>query len=142
MCLNETYSKVHIGKYLSDIFPIQNGLKQRDALSPLHFNFALEYGMRKIHENQMGLKLLAYADVNLLQDNIDTIKENTETVIDASKEVGIEINVDKIKLMLLSSPVCRSKSEHKNSKQIVCKCVTVKIYGNDSNKSKFDPGGH
>jgi hypothetical protein len=43
MCLNETYSKVRIGKHLSDSFPIQNGLKQWDALSPLLFNFALEY---------------------------------------------------------------------------------------------------
>jgi hypothetical protein len=34
MCLNETYSKVHIGKHLSDSFPIQNGLKQGDVLSP------------------------------------------------------------------------------------------------------------
>jgi hypothetical protein len=37
MSLNETYSKVRIGKYLSDNFPIQSGLKQRDALSPLFF---------------------------------------------------------------------------------------------------------
>jgi hypothetical protein len=41
MCLDETYSKVRIGKHLSDSFPIQNGLKQGDALSPLLFNFAL-----------------------------------------------------------------------------------------------------
>jgi hypothetical protein len=46
MCLNETYSKVHIGKHLYS-FPIQNGLKQGDALSPLLFNFALEYAIRK-----------------------------------------------------------------------------------------------
>jgi hypothetical protein len=43
MCLNETYSQVHIAKHLSDSFPIQNGLKQGDALSPLLFNFALEW---------------------------------------------------------------------------------------------------
>jgi hypothetical protein len=48
MCLNEAYSKVHIRKHLSDSFSIQNGLKQGDALSPLLFNFALEYAIRKV----------------------------------------------------------------------------------------------
>jgi hypothetical protein len=47
MCLNETYNKVHIGKHFSDTFPIQNGLKQGDTLSPLLFTFALEYAIRK-----------------------------------------------------------------------------------------------
>jgi hypothetical protein len=42
--------------------------------------------------------------VNLLGDNIDTIKKNMETLIDASKEVGLEINVEKTKYMLLSRP--------------------------------------
>jgi hypothetical protein len=51
MCLNETYTKVRIGKHLSDSFPIQNGLKQGDALSPLLSNFALEYSIGKVQEN-------------------------------------------------------------------------------------------
>jgi hypothetical protein len=50
MCLNETYSKVRIGKYLSDSFPIQNGIKQGGFLSPLLFNFALECAIRKVQE--------------------------------------------------------------------------------------------
>jgi hypothetical protein len=50
MCLNETYSKVHTGQYLSDSSPIQNGLKQGDALSPLLSNFALEHSIRKTRE--------------------------------------------------------------------------------------------
>jgi hypothetical protein len=84
-------------------------LKQGDALSPLLFNFALEYANRKVQLNQMVLKLngthhlLAYTDdVNLLGGNIDTIKKNVETLIDASKEVGLEVNVEKTKYMLLS----------------------------------------
>jgi len=39
MCLIETYSRVHVGKHLSDMFPMKNGLKQGDALLPLLFNF-------------------------------------------------------------------------------------------------------
>jgi hypothetical protein len=51
----------------------------------------------------MGYQLLAYTDdVNLLGDNIDTIKKNMEILIDVSKEVGLEINVEKTKYMLVS----------------------------------------
>jgi retron-type reverse transcriptase len=102
MCLNETCCKVRIGKHLSDSFTTQNGVKQGDALSPLLFNFALEYVIRKVQETQVGLKLngthhlLAYADdVNLLGDNINAINKNKKSLIDASKEFGLEINADR-----------------------------------------------
>jgi hypothetical protein len=52
MCLNETYGKIRIGKHLSGNFPIQNVLKQGDALSPLLFNFALEYAIRKVQKTR------------------------------------------------------------------------------------------
>jgi retron-type reverse transcriptase len=82
--------KVHISKQLYDCFPFENGLKQGDALSPLLFNFALEYAIRNVQENQVGLKLngthqiLAYADdVNLLCDHINTINKITKLLQNA-----------------------------------------------------------
>jgi hypothetical protein len=76
------HSHKAIEKYLSDNFPIEISLKQGDALSPMHYNFALEYAFRKVHENQVGLKLngthqlLVYADdVNLPGDDIRYSKE-------------------------------------------------------------------
>jgi hypothetical protein len=98
---------------LSDKFPIQNGLKQGDALSLQLFNFALEYAIRKVQEKPDGIpQLLVYADdANLLGDNINTIKKNTGTLIDASKEVDLEVKTEKTKYMLpLFSPDCRVKS--------------------------------
>jgi hypothetical protein len=91
-----------------DKFPIRNGLKQGDALSSLLLNFALEYAIRRVKENQEGLKLngthkrLAYADdVNIVGENIDTIK-NIEAVLAANKKIVLEVNPEETKHMLIS----------------------------------------
>jgi hypothetical protein len=51
ICLKNTVKSV---KHLSDSFPIQNGLKQGDALSPVLFNIAAGYAIRKVQKNQVG----------------------------------------------------------------------------------------
>jgi hypothetical protein len=73
---------------LYDAFSIQNGLKQENALLPLFCNFALEFPIQEVQENQQGLELsgthqfLVYADdLNLLNENVNTVKKNTETII-------------------------------------------------------------
>jgi hypothetical protein len=57
MCLNESYSRVRIGKQMSDVFSIKNGLKQGDVLSPLPIKSVLGYAIRRLEVNQGGLKL-------------------------------------------------------------------------------------
>jgi hypothetical protein len=52
MCLSETYSRVWVDKNLSDMFPVRNVLKQEGALSPLLFNFALEYVISRVWVNK------------------------------------------------------------------------------------------
>jgi hypothetical protein len=122
MCLNETYSRVRIGKYLSDMFPITNGLKQGDALSLLLFNFALIYSIRRVQVNKDGLKLngthkrLVYADdVNTLGGSVNIIKKNKEALIAASREIGLQVKADKTKYMVMSRDQNARGSQNINS---------------------------
>ena len=82
---------------------------QGDALKPLLFNFALEYGISRVQVNQDGLKLngthrlLVYAnDSNKLGGSIHAVKEKAEALIVASKENGLEVNVDKTNYVVCS----------------------------------------
>ena len=102
LCLTESYCRVWVGKNLSNMFPIRNGLKQGDALLPLLFNFALEYAIRWVQVNQDGLKLtgthqlLVYADdVNVLGGSVRTIQENADALVVAGGQIGLEVNADK-----------------------------------------------
>ena len=79
------------------------------ALLPLFFNFAFKYAIRRVQANQEGLKLngtcqlLVYADdVNILGGSIHTIQNNTEALVITSKELGLEVNAEKTKCMVMS----------------------------------------
>jgi hypothetical protein len=73
---------------------IKNVLKKGDVLSPMYFNYFLEYAIRRVQVNKYSLKingtlqLLVYADdVNILGGSVHTIKVNRETLKVASKEI-------------------------------------------------------
>jgi hypothetical protein len=78
---------------------------------------------------------------DLLGDTIDTIKKNTQTLIEDSKEVGLDVNTEKTKYMLLSHHQNAGKN-HDKIGNMFWKCGRVQIFGNDDNKSKPDSGGN
>jgi hypothetical protein len=115
MCLNETDSRVRVGKNLSDKFTVQNGLKQGHALSPLLFNFSLECAIRRVQEKQDGLilngthQLSFYTDnVIIVGETIDTIQKNTKPLL------GMEVNPEKSKYMLMSR--CQNAGQRQSVK--------------------------
>ena len=80
-----------------------------DCLSPMLFNFALEHAIRRVRVNQDGLKpngkhqLLTYADdVHILAGSMHTVKENSEALVAATREIGLEVSADKSKYMVMS----------------------------------------
>jgi hypothetical protein len=93
--------------HIVNIYSIQNGLKEGDALSPSLLNFALEYANRRVQESYIGLELnrtrqlLVYAeDANLLRSNVDTTRK--KVLLDALKEDDLDVKTDKTMHMLVS----------------------------------------
>jgi len=78
------------------MFPINNGLKQGDALSSLLFNIAVEYAIRRVHVIQDGLKLIGTRQLLVYADDVNTILDgsvqNIGALLVASKETGLEVN--------------------------------------------------
>jgi hypothetical protein len=75
----------------------------------LLFNFALEYAIRRVQANQEGLKLngthqlLVYADdINILGGSIHATKKSTEGLAVTSQEIGLEVNAEKTKYVVMS----------------------------------------
>jgi hypothetical protein len=110
--LSETYSRVRVGKNLFGKFSIRNSFKQGYAESPLLFNCALDYGIRRVQVRvyQVGFKLygtnhlLVYAIMlKMLVTTVQTIMENAEALVVASKETGLEVNYEKTKYMVILS---------------------------------------
>jgi hypothetical protein len=84
-------------------------VKQENDLSPLPFNCVLQYAIRKVEENREGLKmngahhLLVYTNDNsMLGENTAIIRKSTEALLQANREVSLEVNAERTKCMVIS----------------------------------------
>lgn len=107
VCLKDR-NRIKLNNQMSKTFNIHSGLKQGDALSFLLFNLILEHIIKEMQKDEDSrqlndiTQLLTYADdVALLEDNKETLINNTKTLLDKTKELGLQISVEKIKYMII-----------------------------------------
>jgi DNA/RNA endonuclease G (NUC1) len=101
-----------------------------DFLSSLLLNFSLEYAIRRVHVKQDGLKLnvthqlLFYADdVYTMGESFCIVKKNVEALVAVSKEIGLEVNADKTKYMVMSRDQNAGRSQNIKSGNSSCERV-------------------
>jgi hypothetical protein len=110
----------------------------------LLFNFALEHAISRVEENQERLKLhgthqlSAYAhDVNTVGENINTITKNTEALLGVSKKVGLEVNPEETKYMLISRSQKAGEKRSIKTANRFFENVAVQIPRNSTNRAKL-----
>jgi len=118
--------------------------KNEMFLSPLLFNFIIEYAIRRVQLNKDGLKLngthqlLVYVDyVNIFGGSLQTLKEHADAVVVANKETELEVKVDKSKYMVMSRDQSVGRSHNIEIDNNSLGRVEEFKFGNKFNKSKF-----
>ena len=113
---------------MSDIFPIQNCLKQGDDPSPLLFNPALEYAIARFEQTRRRTK--EFADcVNLLAESIHITNNNKlRFILFTCKESCLEVNAEKIKYMFMSSERNVGQNHNTNRSNKSFECVAQSKY--------------
>jgi hypothetical protein len=104
--MTDTQSRVKINGDLTEPFPVMQGLKQGDSIAPTLFNIALEFVIRNIQQNNnpiiyiQSTQIVGYADdLNIVSRNLPALHETFDLLEERAKDVGLEINSAKTKLM-------------------------------------------